>query len=523
MSYAVGPTTQDITNAYAYAYNKISKEICEAPENKGIYKWVENKIVPYPCPYGLDCVSGRCVYTEEGCKAASTPLPYFDCKRKKVSCFLDTHPDGVCEVCDYGAQDYKVKGPYLPEEYDPIAAKIIGCAPGDQKYLTMNNPAEDAESEAETPTNNYQCQGMVFDPEPYKIDGKTIPCEDDTDCGAAAGGACMLYEYNVDPITGTKLGKKKSYKQCYDTGAGYLEYRKNFVQWEGYPGEDQCVLTTPVFKQWCEMPWIRPGPDGTDDDKSVPMDVRIQKHPQTKVHPPFFYDEYAGKCYVTKDYCTKSVPDGGYSGGFGNQVDYIKGVLEGCSNPGHNKAQVRQGYDCCTPFANSFGAFVVGSTLTTLLSDVFNGEITLSQFMTQAFDLGYPVPPPFNIVLGFATIAGLTALTFWLSEDQLKGHKHIVAYDYITPGINLYQFTWTPEAREKYPDQHFARGPRLGLMASEVQALYPNQVVLNEKGDRMIVMDEDMMTTDRTFHKIVVTVLLFDFLGSSKELSHIRL
>ncbi len=514
-NYAVGPTSQDITNAYSYAYNKIAKEICEAPENKGLYKWVDNKIVPFPCPFGLNCVSGMCKYTEEGCKAASSGNPMFECKRKTVPCFLDGQ-DGQCEVCDYHIQDTKVYGPYLPEEYDAVVRQIPGCAPGDQKYLTTDDPVADAASEQEDPTDNYQCQGMLFDPEPYKLNGSTITCETSDDCAGYAGGACMLYEYNIDPVTKQKLGKKKAYKQCYDPKRGYLEYRKNFTQWDGYPGEDTCILTFPVFRNWCEMPWARPPEE--DEDMTVSMATRIEKHPQTKKHPPFYYDEYSGRCFVTKDYCTKSIPDGGFDTGFGKQEEYITGVLEGCSNPGHNNAQVRQGYDCCTPLGSSIGQFFFGRTFITLLQDVFSGDISLYDFMKQANDFG--LPAPWNTIMGGA---GMAAIVYFLSEDRVKDNKRLVAYDFVAPNVNLYEFTWSPEVRARYPRESFAPGPRLGLLASEVQRLYPDIVYTNEYGDRTIAYDHDKFANDAVYRNIVLLLFIFDVAGSSSNLSHIRL
>lgn len=449
--YFVAPTDQDISNAFMYAQNRLFKQVCDSdPEN---YTWIPDDIVPYPCPEGLECFSGRCVFNEKGCRAASS-LSYYDCKRTKVNCDIPTHPDGTCEVCEYKIHDGEFT---TPASNDP--AIPTGCGPGDQRYIKYTNPAEDAESAPDT--DKYICQGSVFDPEPYTINGKNgpqkVPCTSDRDCASSgAGGRCMLYP------------DRKATGYCVDTGAGYLEYRKNFTQYSELPGRDQCVAALPVFRKWCEMPWTRPFTP--EDNLSEPLRQRISRHPQTKMHSPFYYDDHSGRCYVTDHYCSASLPNGGFNTGYGRSKEYLEGVFSSCGGSREGN-QIKEGYDCCTPFGVSAANFFSSRTFTNIVEGVAKGEMSPDQLL-------YLFPETY------------AAMEF-LSEDRLKQNKLLATVDEGGRGIHGYWFRWTPEARALYP-QHTGDGLYYGYMMSEVQKVFPDAVRIDEHGNRFFVMVDEM-------------------------------
>lgn len=542
MSYLVAPTQQDQENSYKYAMNKLAKEVCELPQFQGKYEWKEDPIVPYPCPYGLKCNSGRCIFTEKGCKASSS-LPFFDCKRTNVECYLpnNPYPDGQCGICDFTIQNKEVTGPFIDDAYSylpgstPSQSVLAGaCAPGDNMYLRMTNPEDDVSPDYDT--THYRCQGMIFNPDPYEMRSEvplgdnascaaaceayvyqtvptcklnpdkpdvdefgncsckcTVDCEADDDCGAyGAGGSCMLYEYLWDEKTHafSTTEKTKAYKKCVDSGAPYLEYRKNFTLWTDAEKGDQCVQSTPYFRKWCEMPWSRSG--SSEDDMSQSILERINKHPQVKRHPPFFYDGFSGQCFMNKKYCTNSIPDGGFDTNFGDPQSYLMGVFTDCKNPSHNSAIVRDGYDCCIPLGMSIAAFFTGRSLLTSVQDVISGEITFEQFWK---DFGGPLTP---VVDG------------WLSEDSLKIHKRIVAQDMIAPGVSVWEFEWSARARALYPHMNFSHGPRYGLMASEMERAVPDQMGHTQLGHRKLVIDPVAWERNPTYRRIAKALAVLE-------------
>lgn len=448
--YFVPPTNQDISNAFMYAQNRLYKQVCESdPEN---YTWVPDDIVPYPCPEGLECFSGRCEFKEKGCRAASS-LSYYDCKRTTEKCEIPTRPDGTCDVCEFKIQN----GDFTtPSSNDPNIPS--GCFPGDDRYLKLTNPDEDKE-DAES-KNKLLCQGSLYDPEPYMINTKDglqkVACKSDNDCATSAGGRCMLYP------------DRKATGFCVDTGAGYLEYRKNYTQYSELPGKDQCVAALPIFRRWCEMPWTRPFTP--DDNMSEPLSVRIKKHPQTKMHSPFYYDDYSGRCYVTDHYCSASVPNGGFNTGYGKSEEYLSGVFSSCSGSREGN-QIKEGYDCCTPFGLSVANFFSSRTFTNVVEGVVKGEM-----------------PPEDLMI---LVPGVTPALQFLSDDRLKYGKMLATLDEGGPGIHGYWFRWTQEAQRLYPE-HTGEGLYYGYMISEVAKVYPEAVRVNEHGHRFLVLDEEL-------------------------------
>lgn len=459
--YFVPPTNQDISNAFMYAQNRLYKQVCESdPEN---YTWVPDDIVPYPCPEGLECFSGRCVFNEKGCRSSSS-LGYYDCKRTTENCKLPTRPDGTCEVCEFKIRNGEFT---TPQSNDPNVP--YGCSPGDTQYIKYTNPDEDKEKANET--DKYMCQGSVYDPEPYTINGKDGPqkiaCKSDSDCSAnGAGGRCMLYP------------ERKATGYCVDPGAGYLEYRKNYTQYNEIAGRDQCVAALPVFRKWCEMPWTRPYTP--DDNLAEPLDVRIKRHPQTKMHSPFYYDDYSGQCYVTDHYCSASVPNGGFNTGYGNSNEYLEGVFSSCSGSREGN-QIKEGFDCCTPFGLSVANFFSSRTFTSVIEGVAKGEMSPEELLVL--------------------VPGVVPAAQFLSDDRLKHHKIIATLDEGGPGIHGYWFRWTPEARTLYPDMT-GDGLYYGYMMSEVQKVFPEAVRVDEKGHRFFMLVDEMYMNNAAYRRL---------------------
>lgn len=346
--YLVPPTSADYNNATLYAMNRMNKKLCQARPD--IYTWVEDELVPYPCPLGLTCSSGKCYYNETGCRAASQ-LDYFPCNTKLVPCEVPTRPGGMCEVCDYPISNGNFTLPAIKSE--PGITPPATCAPGDTRYAMMTTDKDDDGNPIDT--SKLYCKGMTYDPEPYLLNGQPVTCTNDMECALnGAGGACML------------IPDRKATGKCVDTGMGYLEWRRNFTQWQGTQPQDACIATNSLFRRWCEMPWTRPP---MDENKEEPMDVsmsdRVKLFPQVKKHPPFYYDDCSGKCYVTNPYCSNEVEDGGFETSFGVGKEYAGGMFSSCSYPEGSRKHIQEGYDCCTPLGQSVGEFFLGRTMLT--------------------------------------------------------------------------------------------------------------------------------------------------------------
>lgn len=482
--YLVPPTETDESNAYLYATMRARKQVCEQfPE---LYTWVPDSGVSFPCPAGLECVSGRCVFNEQGCRATSMP-DVFDCKRRTVPCHIDSH-QGQCEVCEYETHN-EVNRKYvqtLPSIHPPCAVDDVSCrdcAPGDDVYYYFTNPEEDKAKDADPVTAATKCKRQ-FNPPAYLIDGEKVPCASDDDCiYDGAGGACMLYK-NAD-----------AYGFCVDTGAGYLEYRRNFTTDGDGNSQGQCVLALNQLKTWCEMPWTRPGPPNSKDDSpaagKLSLEDRILLHPQTRMHPPFYYDDRSGKCYMTKDYCKNSIEKGGYETAFGHARDYI--VFNNCTYPHGHSNYIREGYDCCTPFKQSLGEFFLGRTLLTELKDVVAGRMSLTELLD--------------------TDAKAIMVYEFLSDSQLKTDVELLQRDYAAPGVHAYLFRWTPTARMLYPAATVttrADGKRLGLLADEIAVLYPWAVQRDEHGYCTIRFSDAAYDADPVYKRIVNALYLMD-------------
>jgi hypothetical protein len=471
-------------NSILYAIMKARKKVCE--QRPDIYTWIPDDVVGFACPAGLDCVSGTCVFNEAGCRGESVP-DVFDCKRRTMPCEIATRK-GECSVCEYETHNelhsqYVGLLPTIDPPCDPKDTSCTNCGPGDPYYYYFTNPEKDKSKEQDPVLAQTRCK-RKFDPPAYTIDGKKVPCKSDDDCAYdGAGGACMLYDQD-----------RQASGYCVDTKSGYLEYRKNFVQDSSGQARGQCVQALNQLKTWCEMPWTRPTdkPDDAGKEAALKLEDRILLHPETRMHPPFYYDDYSGQCYVTKPYCKNSIEKGGYESSFGNAHDYV--LFNNCTYPHGHKNSIREGYDCCTPLSQSVGEFFLGGkTMLSELRDLASGRMSINEF--------------------FETNAKAYALMNFLSDRALKQDVELVQTDYVAPGVHAYTFAWTPEARRLYPELTTTSTPdgkRLGLMADDIAGLYPWAVQLDANGYCKILYHDGAYSTDPVYKRIINALYLFN-------------
>ena len=502
LGYIIAPTDQDISNAITYATMKANKQLCLAEPTK--YTWVNDNIVPYPCPAGLTCESGRCTFIREGCLAASVDT-YIDCARHEVDCELDSDPTvSKCNICTYNTDNNGVTAP----KPDPRIVNPLDCSPGDTMYYKTTSKDSDTEDPV-VDRSLWLCSGLDYDPEPYTMikftknhpadadppvgEPQPVPCTSDDDCTSAAGGSCMLYgTYDDD-----KKNPKKASGYCVDTGAGYLEYRTNWVTWDGKTGTSQCVQTQPEFKKWCEMPWTRAGNyEDSPSDQIRTLETRIREHPDSKRHPPFYYDQNTGGCMITKGYCDRSIADGGFDNSFAKQNDFFGGFIpiSTCEYPEGHGAEIRSGYDCCIPLGASFAKFLMGSTLYTDLKDVLSGDLNVGTFLKN--------------------ISPYDPISEWVrmySEDNLKINRELLIRNYGGNGIHAYSFEWkNPFTFNLYPHHYFYPYKRVGFLASEIQKIYPTIVRYDHYNNRFIVFDKLMYQINPEYAHLYNTMTLFE-------------
>lgn len=494
--YRVPPTPQDWSNAYDYGRQKAIKRICEQHPDK--YRWVSSAPPPYTCPEPLTCDFGKCEFTEGGCNDASE-LSYFDCTREEKACHTASQGDSSCNICQFKirskfSNDFDT--PDIPAGERCTTEGCASCRPGDMRYFYRTNPTEDSKLDEDPVATRALCK-PVWDPEPYLVDGHPVACTKDLDCAAAAGGAggrCMLY--GVPPNT----QKRRASGFCVDPGLGYLEYRKGYTNFGTEPPKDQCVRTMAQFRKWCEMPWTRPDPRH-DDDMSQTLEERIKKSPETKMHPPFYYDDASGKCYMTKEYCSNAVIHGGFETSFGNAHKALGGMFTGCTYPHGRKNSVREGYDCCTPGAQSFAQFFMGRTLVSEMRDVATGKLDYNEFLRNN-----PKVIASDVLSGVA-FAGMSL--FFLSDETLKQDRVLVYQDLAGSGIHGYLFRWSPAARQLYP-HHTSDRLTFGLLAQEVGAAYPSSVRRDENGYCFIVIDPELYDQDPAYRRVAHAAVLMD-------------
>ena len=195
------PTSLDVANALRYAQDKLQKMYCAT--NPTGFTYAPDDSPGYICPEPLQCESGVCYFTAEGCGAASH-LPYWDCER---------HDDrNVCK-CDYDSNT----GDCLDPKCEEGAPK--GCVPGDTK------DAYGCFQDSDCPGHFPKCDTETAHSKKVRVGGRmTFQC----------------VNRKNQPLLAT-LPEKDRY----------------FLQWDEDKGK--CMLDNWAFRQWCEMPWTRKG------------------------------------------------------------------------------------------------------------------------------------------------------------------------------------------------------------------------------------------------------------------------
>ena len=538
-NYIVGPTDADYRNAFWYANYKVAKEICESKPD--VWEWVEDNIAGFPCPAGLDCVSGMCKYTENGCRAASKSDVY-DCERTTVPCQVDGETR-TCDVCIFDINtDFpfgKTKLPKIPPPTNEEDVYTKDCWPGYSKNPTPWREGDttpestcsgltytkhprpyvlttadgdvmqscSADNQCNPPfgkgvcitkerfpeaDKNYigLCTYKSWVPTPYLLDGEKVPCnaKDDADQDSACSatrGRCITKQDFPDAAD-------NEVNFCYDPGPGYLEYHPAQTLWEGEPPTAECVQTYTQPRVWCEMPWSRVKADKTDASKT--LDEQIKADPVSLLHPPFWYDDSTGKCYVTAHYCMGSEKDGGYDLGYGVANDYLMGLVSNCTGnrdcDPFGKCEVKDGMDCCRTWEESFMQLIMGRTMSTWIKDIAAGNATTKEMIE-------------------ASGAARAAYGF-LSDDRLKEQRTVEWPDAVAPGVSLYSFSWSPLAHELYP-RALTRGRRMGLMASELARAFPEYVHDDPNGFRRFALPGPMTVTDEALRRAVNVLAWSEF------------
>lgn len=550
LGYIVAPTSHDIKSAQLYAQNKVNKEVCES--NKDNWKWVPDNITGYPCPEGLECNSGKCIFTPKGCVEAGTYNAY-DCKRESLPCHIDGK-DRTCDVCVF---DINAWGKMRTPEIASGESYTMGCYPGDEKYPQMKFKG-DTDFETFVPP---RCPGLMYSnmPMPYineDENGKpvNVQCFNDDECegdrAPQVGGRgicittsnfpdivtddekkypyfnmCTLAPYDPTPYifngeevscdkTSVENGNfmcqmlgaggacisqhdfplSKNQGKCYDNGAGggdfgYLEWRNNVAVWEGEPTQSQCVRALPQSRKWCEMPWTRGGKEQDSPQKDLAQKM-VDDH-KSKLHPPFWYDQNTGKCHITRHYCEASLGEGGYDSSFGEAHEYLAGMVSRCGGSaycGDEKVKCQ--------VADKYDCC---TTTAASFEHLVMGR-TMSAYLKDTID-GKISPEEFT-----NTSVGL-ALYSLLSEDALKMNKQIVTPDFIAPNVHLYMYQWTPEAIEMYPERGLIETPRLGLMASEIENYFPEYIMRDHFNNRaFVVYDQPSLSGDITRDRMLLKI-----------------
>lgn len=525
------PTLLDVMNAFQYADDVIAKEMCLAQPLK--YKWIPDRTTSYPCPDGLVCESGTCVFTESGCNTISE-TPYYDCTRKTQSCSEDT--GGDCTVCDYSISDFTtISGALAPLSENPLP----GCRAGDRKYAEYTpypypeGPdvycTADAECAAYPDTHCFNnacvyvceqdtdcpttmvcgqdavhrdllnhCYVPVVEPEkdddlacpskPVQLpaytvlqyanpnDVATIPiaclhnfdatgatrfvaCTTSEDCAAGElccdrGGYCynpkpdvvvdrVACRDDIDCFMPPGVGglcerdpRSSNYGFCVDPAnmpRPYLEWRRSFQMYDNvYPAQNVCVETIPAARQWCEMPWTRPGMSPTfTEDMKLDLQSRVKNAWKTKARLPFYYNSSDGTCHVTNTYCSANLKNGGFSSKYGTSKNYyIMGNV--CDNT--TSTEINPDMDCCFSVGDAIGQFFLGRTITTDLRELITGDT--EGFGTRWSDYlkrGSTVLEPY---MNFVCDVGLKDNVYVIGEAA--------------PGVRTYAWTWNERATQLF-------------------------------------------------------------------------
>lgn len=329
--------------------------------------------------------------------------------------------------------------------------------------------------------------------DPLRTVTAQVPCVMDEDCAIppGVGGVC-----GRDP-------NGAAYGFCYNPyPSPYLEWRDEIRVWDGMPpSRNVCVETMPYSRQWCEMPWTRPG--ANPNNPTVPLPQRVKDAWKTKARPPFWYDDRDGSCHVTKTYCEANLKNGGFSAGYGNSTNFW---ISSTCNTGGTQNEVKDGYDCCTKLGDSIGEFFLGRTLTTNFRELVEGDAEgfnerWGEYLNRA-DPG--ISDAFDHVSSGADVIsnadgsdvfntalrqedpGLADLVDFVSDPRLKRNIEMIAMHVLDAHIDVHAYRWTWDAVAT--SLYGVRGPAQGLLASELRDVAPHLVHRDDAGyDHVVV------------------------------------
>jgi hypothetical protein len=272
-----------------------------------------------------------------------------------------------------------------------------------------------------------------------------------------------LAPVDPEPDSDTGCNANTARGQCFIPHHPYTEWRENFSNWGSDAVAPACVSNYTQFKAYCEYPWKRPGPDSSSNN-SNPPDCSAGQCPQwsknewkTKAKMPYWYQSTTGKCHMTKDYCVNEIGQGGYDASYGDQQDYW--LWSNCKYPKGQSNQIESSYDCCTNLGKSIAQFFFGRNLPAFFDDL------------RANPAAYA-----------GDVAG--PLLAFLSDERLKTNIHLTQKDGGGKDIHVYEYEWSPHAQRLY---NKPKGVMRGLLAQEIERVFPNSIRWSSHGHKMFV------------------------------------
>ena len=220
----------------------------------------------------------------------------------------------------------------------------------------------------------------------------------------------------------------------------------------------RCVLGNFMLRQWCEDPVSR---CAKSSDGTYPKECNgSPSSPGVTDVPPFFYNQNLGRCFMTKDYCTR----------FG--VDYSS---TSCTT----KSDCSDGMDCYKGYCTGQGSECVDNQKT---AEFFLGKTLFRMFKsgTKCFEAPKNITNgTFNKEVISSTLKNIyegfnklpNTIEKMCDPSMIKS-KTLMKKDFIE-GIDLYLIIWKDSANIKIPIQ-------LGYDINQIKKKYPSLVKKNK-------------------------------------------
>jgi hypothetical protein len=311
------------------------------------------------------------------------------------------------------------------------------------------------------------------------IKDKTVAAEDEQgnalQCNLLKNSSCAenqpcLAPVDPDPASDIGCNSQEARGQCFVRHHPYTEWREDFSKWGSDVVSPACVVNYTHFKAFCEYPWKRPGLGSTSDNSdpnncsSVQCPKWSENDWKTKAKVPYWYNSTTGKCHMTKDYCVNNIGQGGYDTAYGDQKNYW--LFSNCNYPKGQNNEIESSYDCCTNLGKSIAQFFFGRSLPAEFDDILA-----------------------NPGAHAGQLAGAALLAF-LSDKRLKTDIKLIKEHGGGKNIHLYEYKWSPHAQRLY---NKPEGVVQGLLAQEIERIFPNNIRWSSYGHKMFVHTaEDM-------------------------------